>query len=213
MSLAITNEARIQTTAREIFAATRQEKPSLLSSERWQGEMMEWAMADERLKVEMLRFVDVFPTLRSRSEIGRHLREYFARQGVAAPKVLRWGISLAGEHSPVAPLASGVIMWTIVRHYMKSGGDTSGAFVLSIHKRMRVVVTASIVWISVGAIPRILTFTKFELFNAAEKKHLPGLITKHALSFTVIVCGAVLWIHLNRKIKSIPATTAEGADY
>ena len=109
MSLATTNEGRIQTTAREIFAATRQEKPSLLSSERWQGEMMEWAMADERLKVEMLRFVDVFPTLRSRSEIGRHLREYFARQGVAAPKVLRWGISLAGEHSPVAPLASSVI--------------------------------------------------------------------------------------------------------
>ena len=44
MSLAITNEARIQTTAREIFAATRQEKPSLLSSERWQGEMM-WLLA------------------------------------------------------------------------------------------------------------------------------------------------------------------------
>ncbi len=66
-------------------------------------------MADERLKVEMLRFVDVFPTLRSRREISRHLREYFARQGVATPKVLRWGISLAGNRSPVAPLASGVI--------------------------------------------------------------------------------------------------------
>ena len=66
-------------------------------------------MADERLKVEMLRFVDVFPTLRSRHEISRHLREYFVRQGVAAPKVLRWGISLAGDRSPVAPLASSVI--------------------------------------------------------------------------------------------------------
>src|SRR5665647_1289283 len=104
-----TREERIQDTARQIFAATREDKPSLLSPERWQGEMMEWAMADERLKVEMLRFVDVFPTLRSRREMSRHLREYFARQGVAAPKVLRWGISLAGDRSPVAPLASGVI--------------------------------------------------------------------------------------------------------
>ncbi|HEY5387376.1 MAG TPA: hypothetical protein VIL79_05670, partial [Thermoleophilia bacterium] len=78
-------EERIQATARQIFAATREDKPSLLSPERWQGEMMEWAMADERLKVEMLRFVDVFPTLRSRREMSRHLREYFARQGVAAP--------------------------------------------------------------------------------------------------------------------------------
>ena len=48
--------------------------------------MMDWAMADERLKVEMLRFVDVFPTLRSRREIARHLHEYFAREGVAAPR-------------------------------------------------------------------------------------------------------------------------------
>src|SRR5665647_49727 len=84
-----TREERIQDTARQIFAATREDKPSLLSPERWQGEMMEWAMADERLKVEMLRFVDVFPTLRSRREMSRHLREYFARQGVAAPKALR----------------------------------------------------------------------------------------------------------------------------
>jgi RHH-type transcriptional regulator, proline utilization regulon repressor / proline dehydrogenase / delta 1-pyrroline-5-carboxylate dehydrogenase len=104
-----TREERIQATARQILAATREDKPSLLSPERWQGEMMEWAMADERLKVEMLRFVDVFPTLRSRHEMSRHLREYFARQGVAAPKALRWGISLAGDRSPVAPLASGVI--------------------------------------------------------------------------------------------------------
>ncbi len=109
MEAGTTREERIQATARQIFAATREDKPSLLSPERWQGEMMEWAMADERLKVEMLRFVDVFPTLRSRREMSRHLHEYFARQGVAAPKVLRWGISLAGDHSPVAPLASGVI--------------------------------------------------------------------------------------------------------
>ncbi len=102
-------EARIQATARQILAATHDEKPSLLSRERLQGEMMEWAMADERLKVEMLRFVDVFPTLRDRSEIARHLREYFAREGVSAPKALRWGISLTGQRSPMAPLASAVI--------------------------------------------------------------------------------------------------------
>ena len=54
-------------------------------------------MADERLKVEMLRFVDVFPTLRDRSEVNRHLKEYFARQGVATPRALRWGINLTGR--------------------------------------------------------------------------------------------------------------------
>ncbi len=109
MSAVPSTEDRVRQTAREIFAAMAGEKPGRLSKERLQGEMMEWAMADERLKVEMLRFVDVFPTLRSRPEIARHLREYFAREGVAAPAALRWGISLTGRRSPVAPLASAVI--------------------------------------------------------------------------------------------------------
>ena len=102
-------EDSVQATARAIFAAMSRERPRRLSRERLQGDVMEWAMADERLKVEMLRFVDVFPTLRSRPEIARHLREYFAREDVAAPATLRWGISLAGQRSPVAPLASAVI--------------------------------------------------------------------------------------------------------
>ena len=106
---AASTEEHIQTVGRAIFAAMHGERPARLSRERLQGEMMEWAMADERLKVEMLRFVDVFPTLRDRSAIARHLREYFRRQGVSAPAALRWGISLTGDRSPVAPLASGVI--------------------------------------------------------------------------------------------------------
>ena len=104
MAVDATREARIEATARTILAATHADKPSPLSRERLQGDMMEWAMADERLKVEMLRFVDVFPTLRSRPEIARHLREYFTREGIAVPKALRWGIGLTGPRSPVAPL-------------------------------------------------------------------------------------------------------------
>ena len=66
-------------------------------------------MADERLKVEMLRFVDVFPTLRSRAGDRPPPARVLRAQGVAAPAALRWGISLTGQHSPVAPLASAVI--------------------------------------------------------------------------------------------------------
>jgi len=102
-------EERIQSTARAIFAAMADEKPSRLTREHLQSEVMEWAMADERLKVELLRFVDVFPTLRTRAEVARHLREYFAREGIAAPKVLRWSVGLTGRRSPVAPLASAVV--------------------------------------------------------------------------------------------------------
>ncbi len=114
MAAPSTSEQRVQATARRLFAAIHQERPSRLSAERWQGEMMEWAMADERLKVELLRFVDVFPTLRDRREVHRHLKEYFERQGVAVPRALRWGINLTGGRQPLAPLAS-----TVVRRQMR----------------------------------------------------------------------------------------------
>jgi hypothetical protein len=111
------------------------------------------------------------------------------------------------------PLASGIVMWTIVRHYLKRGDAAACTFLPPIHRRMRVVVTVSLVWIAVSAIPRILTFNKFELLNATEKTQVTGLIIRHALAFTVIVFGALLWIYLNRRIKAISANSAKGAEY
>ena len=55
--------------------------------------MMDWAMADERLKVELFRFVDVFPTLRTAEEIDRHLREYFEQPGLQTPRLHAHGLS------------------------------------------------------------------------------------------------------------------------
>ena len=129
MAALSTGEQRVQATASRMFAAIHQERPSRLSAERWQGEMMEWAMADERLKVELLRFVDVFPTLRDRREVHRHLKEYFERQGVAVPRALRWGINLTGGRQPLAPLAGSVVrrqMRGFARRFIV-GRDASGA--------------------------------------------------------------------------------------
>jgi len=66
-------------------------------------------MADERLKVELFRFVDVFPTLRSGREIARHLREYFSQPGVEPPAALRAALGAAGPRSPLLPAATRVI--------------------------------------------------------------------------------------------------------
>jgi RHH-type proline utilization regulon transcriptional repressor/proline dehydrogenase/delta 1-pyrroline-5-carboxylate dehydrogenase len=102
-------EPQVQATAREIFAQLDETKPSLLSGGRWQQEMLDWAMEDERLKVELFRFVDVFPTLTSGAELARHLREYFLQPGVDTPRPLRWAIGAAGPHSPLLPAAAQVI--------------------------------------------------------------------------------------------------------
>ena len=102
-------EAEIQATARRLFSLVHETKASLFSQERWQQEMMDWAMADERLKVELFRFVDVFPTLRSGGEIARHLREYFLQPGVTPPRLLRLAIDSAGPRSPLLPVAGRAI--------------------------------------------------------------------------------------------------------
>ncbi|MBI5103027.1 MAG: hypothetical protein HZB33_14515 [Nitrospirae bacterium] len=104
--------------------------------------------------------------------------------------------------------ATGLIMWLIVRHYNKAGNEDLGHFVLRMHRRMRGVILVSLVWITVSAIPRILTFTRFEWHTAVEKKHIIGLIAKHTVAFIILVSGAMLWIHLNRLIKALPAYKA-----
>ena len=99
----------MQATARNLFALVDRSPAPLLSQTRWQDEMMDWAMADERLKVELFRFVDVFPTLGDGAEIARHLREYFLQPGVEPPRALRLAIGAAGRRSPLRPAATRVV--------------------------------------------------------------------------------------------------------
>ncbi|MCU0257810.1 MAG: proline dehydrogenase family protein [Solirubrobacteraceae bacterium] len=101
-------EPAIRTKARELFALIAEHKSAPLSGERWQSEMMDWAMADERLKVELFRFVDVFPTLRTNDEIDRHLREYFEQPGLMTPRLMQLGLA-ASRRRLGAPLAAEVV--------------------------------------------------------------------------------------------------------
>ena len=50
---------------------------------------MEWTMGDEAVKVQLFRFIDVLPLLRSPADITRHLREYFGEAGEHLPGWLR----------------------------------------------------------------------------------------------------------------------------
>ena len=122
-------EADVQATARNLFALVDRSPAPLLSQTRWQNEMMDWAMADERLKVELFRFVDVFPTLGDGAEISRHLREYFLQPGVAPPRALRLAIGAAGRRSPLRPAATRVVraeMLSFARRFIV-GSDARSA--------------------------------------------------------------------------------------
>src|SRR5215469_9800222 len=73
---------------------------------------MTLSMRDEQLKLQLFRFVDVLPSLRSSGEIVEHLQEYFAeaRDSQKVSEFLGAGISLAR----VVPWISGPILrWNV----------------------------------------------------------------------------------------------------
>src|SRR5258706_5860061 len=74
-------EAEVQAIGRAIFAKLGTKSPSVFQRDWWSGKLLEFCMKDEAFKLEMFRFVDVFPVLRSSDEVARHVREYFQREG------------------------------------------------------------------------------------------------------------------------------------
>lgn len=70
-------EEKIGAVGRRIFTMIGDEVPSLFDSKRWTGKLMEWAMKDENVKIQLFRFVDVLPCLKTDDKVLRLLTEYF----------------------------------------------------------------------------------------------------------------------------------------
>src|SRR5713226_3024781 len=70
-------EALTRDYGREIFARVGHTGPVPFSLSWWDDRLMNWTMADEAVKLQLFRFIDVLPLLHSPREVNRHLREYF----------------------------------------------------------------------------------------------------------------------------------------
>jgi RHH-type proline utilization regulon transcriptional repressor/proline dehydrogenase/delta 1-pyrroline-5-carboxylate dehydrogenase len=82
-------EARIQAKGREIFRQLDRDKPTPFSRAWVTGRLMDWSMSNERLKVELFRFIDVLPSLTSAEDIAQHAHEYLTQPGVELPAPMR----------------------------------------------------------------------------------------------------------------------------
>ena len=74
---AVTDQNNVIEKGREIFRLMETEQPAVFDRRRWAGELMNLAMRDPSLKVQLFRFIDVFPTLTGSELVTRHLKEYF----------------------------------------------------------------------------------------------------------------------------------------
>src|SRR5512135_1039508 len=71
------DQGKIMEKGREIFRLMEAEPPAVFDKRRWVGELMDLAMRDPALKVQLFRFIDVFPALTTSEMVAQHLKEYF----------------------------------------------------------------------------------------------------------------------------------------
>ena len=81
-------EARIFDIGADLLRRARGHKTGLLSAKFYSDALMEWSMKDPEFKVQMFRFVDTFPMLRSAESVHDHLQDYLSQPGVSVPPVI-----------------------------------------------------------------------------------------------------------------------------
>src|SRR2546428_192874 len=95
--MGVATEADIRRRAARLYEAATATMPRLLDRKWWTGRLLEWAVRDEAFKVQLFRFIDVLPTLKTPSQIKRLVDEYFGqdsdlRDAPGWRSLMRWGM-------------------------------------------------------------------------------------------------------------------------
>lgn len=99
-------ETRCRELGSEIFDRARQAAPRWWQPAYWQQAGMNAGRRYETLKVQLFRFVDVLPALRSPPQIARHLREFLDPQRTPIPLPVRVALGFEDDDGWYARLLS-----------------------------------------------------------------------------------------------------------
>src|SRR5216117_2470072 len=103
-------QSEIEQRGKRIFELVDKYPESLFSKAGFYQRLMTLSMRDEQLKLQLFRFVDVLPSLRTSGEIVEHLREYFANEHEHFGPLVRAGVRLAR----IVPWISGPFLrWNV----------------------------------------------------------------------------------------------------
>lgn len=97
-------ERRIREIGHALFAGAQNKRPLPMTRAWLDDQAMSWTMRDETLKVQLFRFVDSLPGLRTNAQLNRHLHEYLAPIRERIPFGLRQLI--LQQHGPLAALVA-----------------------------------------------------------------------------------------------------------
>jgi RHH-type transcriptional regulator, proline utilization regulon repressor / proline dehydrogenase / delta 1-pyrroline-5-carboxylate dehydrogenase len=102
-------EKRVVEIGRELFAAARDEKASFFDKNFWSGKMMDWALKDPAFKIELFRFVDVLPSLKTSEQISEHIRMYLVRDDLKMSPLVKSALGFAAGGGLFSKLAAGTV--------------------------------------------------------------------------------------------------------
>src|SRR5262249_9128832 len=88
-------EVLTQTIGRELFANLDEKQPHVWQRRWWDARLLDWWMRDEQLKVQLFRFVDVLPMLKTPEAVMRHLHEYLDLVRDKLPESLNVSLGVA----------------------------------------------------------------------------------------------------------------------
>ena len=123
-----TYETKTIDIAKQLLEATR-EKQSFFSQMRegmrWDDRLLAWTMSNPGLRVQLFRFIDCLPALRSKAEVARHLQEYLSDPTVELPSALKGILNFTNPDSMPGQVAATTIskaVETLARKYI--AGET-----------------------------------------------------------------------------------------
>ena len=102
-------ESNTQAIARQLLTATREGRSlfaQMRDQMRWDDKLLNWTMANPSLRVQLFRFIDCLPALRSKPEIARHLQEYLGQTETELPGALKSMVNFANPDSMPGQIAA-----------------------------------------------------------------------------------------------------------
>ncbi|CAG0949816.1 RHH-type transcriptional regulator, proline utilization regulon repressor / proline dehydrogenase / delta 1-pyrroline-5-carboxylate dehydrogenase [Phycisphaerales bacterium] len=81
-------EPRIFEIGSDFLRRARAHKSGILSAKFYSDALMEWSMKDPNFKVQLFRFVDCFPMLKTPEDVYDHLTDYLSQPGVTVPGMI-----------------------------------------------------------------------------------------------------------------------------
>ena len=107
-------ETSIQKVGRNLADQSLKRAPGIFDHRRWTNLLLDWGTRDERFKVQLFRFVDVLPTLRTNAQFIRILKEYFEDLSIL-PQPLRWVLKRISSN----PLSSHPSAFLLRRQFLR----------------------------------------------------------------------------------------------